>query len=116
MKSKFMIQPEVKVGTILVRGIGSGCDTFFQVTKRSDKTCCAAEIECKITKRYHKFQSADIIPVPNKFVDPSQNPNNDSTWLKSVVKLKLTERTIGPTDRYCGWRIFEGKSLNQYSP
>jgi len=107
----FKIQPNLKVGTILTYSIGCGCDTFYQVVGRSEKSCMVRRISSKVTKRYKKFQSCDIVPVPDSF--------EKDTWRghDKPFRLALKDDQIGPIKRMIWWSIYEPKRiLNQYSP
>jgi hypothetical protein len=104
MKERQMLLPEIKNGTILVHSIGSGCDSFYQVVSRSDKRLRCREIQYRAINVRPKFQTCDIVPLKDEF-------RGDK-----VTSLAISEQgRIGPIKRLMGWRVWDGKKLNQYS-
>jgi len=101
------MRADVNVGDILVHSIGFGCDSFFQVVKKTEKTVTVCGIETKSINHKVKHQTFDYVPVKDKF---------DKSCNAETFTLKLKDNgDIGPCKRLMWWRVWDGKPKNQWS-
>lgn len=99
-----MNRPEITVGTILNHSIGCGCNEFYQVVSRSDRTATARELARRATKRNLRLQTCDIQPIPGRFLANGE-----------TVRLRLTPERIGPRRRFMWWSVWKGERPTQFS-
>jgi hypothetical protein len=103
------IQPDIKVGTILIHSIGFGCDSFYQVMKRSQSTVFVKKLDPMVIHRNVKQQTCDYWPIPNQFM-----ADNGSSGHNYTLRLK-NHGDIGPCKRLMWWKVWDGQPKNQWS-
>jgi hypothetical protein len=97
----------IQVGLFLKHSIGSGCDQFYQVIKRTPSMIEVRLLENLVLKRCPHTQGCTIIPVPHKFATGHQY---------EYRKLKLHPNgDIGPAKRMMWWSLWNSKACPQYS-
>lgn len=97
----------LQVGTILVNSIGSGCDSFYEITKRTPNSVQARLLEDRYVSNGPQTQSGKSTPIPGKFV---------SGLNAETVTLRLHPNgDIGPAKRMMWWNLWDGQPSEQYS-
>lgn len=93
------------IGAILVHSIGSGCDTFYEVTRRSARTVTVRKLLDRSVKTNVRLHQRDITPCFGQF----------STGEAPLTLRVAPDGRIGPLKRMQGWRVWGGRALNQFS-
>ena len=96
---------KIENGTIINHSIGCGCNEFFQVVKKTDKTITVKKIRTKIVNRNIKMQTFDYLPHKDNFV-PDEKPK--------VLRIH-DDGSIGPTKRMMWWGVWDGTPKKQWS-